>query len=245
MKRNEYALNGFDEWRRVLDENMAYHNAEEGPSDNLFDNAVINTLKYFDGVRTVLDVGAGWGSPARLLKKHLGVDVTCVTNGEAGQVEILEKDFPVIHADANEWSGDGKWDMLMFFESFGHMKDETFARFAGNADRVLFKDSFCPRDYFEDSWDLRFRTKETFFRIIEEAGFEVKDHVTTSSEYYRHSASFWLKNIQKYEREERMKVTGHIATLKSLCQDMLFNPDYHKNGIVLCTIYAEKIVRDK
>lgn len=245
MKRNEYALNSFEEWRRVLDESMAYHFAEEGPSDNLFDNAVINTFKYFEGVRTVLDVGAGWGAPARLLKKHLGVDVTCLTNGEGGQVEALEKDFPVIFTDADEWAGDGKWDMLMFFDSFGHMDDGTLNRFAGNADRLLFKERFFPTDSYSAEWDLRGRTRQTYFRLIEEAGFEVKDLVTTSPEYYRYSASFWLRNIQKFEKEERRNVTGHIATLKSLCQQMLFDPAYSRDGVVLFTLYAEKVVREE
>lgn len=241
-----YKSNDFDTWKKVLDENMSYHNGEEGPTENIFDNTVLNAFKYFKDVKTVLDVGSGWGGPARILKNHLGLQVTCLTNGEAGQIDILQKDFEVLYQDANAWDSNRQWDMVVFFESFCHMKNETFGKFAKNANKILIKDCVhgsLVKDQYDKNWEMNFRSKDTWYKIIEKEGFLIKDFIINQKESYisYNSAIFWLNNILRYEKEERRLVTGQIKKLKYLCLATIDNSHkLRKPKAFYCTIYAEK-----
>lgn len=73
-----------DEWNPILGPNLNYHFGFYRPGmsfDEGLSFATRRLVPFFGSGRRVLDVGCGWGGPARDLAKD-GYDVLCVTNSD-------------------------------------------------------------------------------------------------------------------------------------------------------------------
>jgi cyclopropane fatty-acyl-phospholipid synthase-like methyltransferase len=231
-------------WFKILDENKIYHYGESGVFDNIFENSIYNRLKFFDGVKTVLDVGSGWGGPARVMQKHVpDIKVTCVTN-TTSQAEYLSKEFDTIVSDANYFSDDKKYDLITFFETYAHFNEDALKNFAKNSDRIVYKDWVSPEYFFNPDWLMHFRTLEQTVNIFDNAGFEIKSCCPITSILYKESYEFWLSNIERFEEECGREVSDdfcfQIKLLKKLCIDEITYGRITNSNLSTYEIYAEK-----
>ena len=62
-------------WEKVFDSDLNY----------CFGDAISRNPEIFKKVKTVLDVGCGWGGPARKLIREFGCNIEGVTNSQPQQ----------------------------------------------------------------------------------------------------------------------------------------------------------------
>ena len=70
-------------------------------------------------MKTVLDIGCGWGGLARELRNKFNLDVTCLSNSPQ-QIDYIGSDFKTILADADTFKTDFK---ASTDEAFGSLEE--------------------------------------------------------------------------------------------------------------------------
>lgn len=215
-------------WEKVFDSDLNY----------CFGDAITRNPDVFKSVKTIYDVGAGWGGPARRLAREYNIEVECVTHSEPQANYIRNRDgFHVYHEDATVFVPEKKYDMAIFFQSFTHMNDDGLINASKVVDKIFVNDfinATGPRHY-TFMWDMIMRSVEDYKNLFESIGFEIKKFEIQPREIYIPHSKFWLENINKLPKEE---LTPEIIVLKLLCEDNTSGKYLPFTQIV--DIYAER-----
>jgi hypothetical protein len=200
-------------WEKVFDSDLNYH----------FGDAISRNSEVFKSAKTFLDVGCGWGGPARrLIKEYNGV-VEGVTNSKPQQEYIQKRDgYKVYLADANQYIANKEYDMAIFFQSFTHMKDESLINASKNVNKIFINDfvnATSPTQYVIP-WNMIMRCVEDYKKLFDKIGFKLNIFNIQPRDIYIPNSKFWLKNIEKLSADE---LTPEITVLRDLCQRNLFD----------------------
>jgi hypothetical protein len=228
---NFYSYNSLESWIKFLGDKLHYHfGVFTEPNNDPFDQAVIELFKYIPEKSKILDCGCGWGGPGKLLKEKLNCDITGITISKT-QSEFI-KDFPVIHADLNYFILDKEYDIAIFIESFTHIVNpyKVLLNFKNYVKSIVIKDYISETRNSIPSWNMYIRNKDTYHKIIENAGYEIKEFKIHYS-FSKESLKIWRNNLKKLKPEE---ITGQLKLLEMFCE----NEDLDHLDIQQCTIYA-------
>lgn len=212
-------------WKSVLNENMDYHFLDPSLENN----------SIFDGVKTVLDVGCGWGGTMRDLSRLYNIQSTGITNTPQQKEYIGDR---AILADANTLELDEHFDLVIFIQSFCHMSDEALYLRAKNTNKIFINDFMFSgnEDYFDPNWLALQRTEQHFTDLFENIGFEVKHKVIHPYEAWEANARYWINRI-----EENNITSGYqIMELANFCNFVLCGL-FEAKGFSIIDIYAERI----
>lgn len=214
-----------DVWIRVLNENMDYSFQYEAMNDPCFSD-----------VKTVLEIGCGWGANLRTLRNKYNIKTTGLTHS-LQQFNFL-KDENIILAEANTFVSKKEYDLVMFVQSITHMEDSALKNHWDTTNKFYITDFISSEYKYQADWDMRIRTKEQYENMLNEIGFEIKRLTVWPYERYFKNAQYWLDNINKHNI-----TNGHqMIMLKRLCEDILGN--MHKlRDVLMCDIYAERITK--
>ena len=227
MYNSKTVLELFDEvpletWQSVLNTNMDYH----------FLDIPIENNSVFNNVKTVLDVGCGWGGMMRDLSHIYNIKCTGITNSPQQKEYIGDN---VILADANTLNISDMFDLAIFIQSFTHMADDAVYSISKNTSKIFISDFVFKGDHRREvpDWCMTIRTQNDYIEIFDKAGFEIKSFKEYPLNTYNKNAKLWLENIQNN------KITNgwQIIVLERFCKFILknMNTDMH-----ICGVYAEK-----
>lgn len=222
-----YDENEYQYWKIALGKELHYHTGVVGDGD-IFENTIKEISSLIQENSKVLDCGCGWGGPARYLIENKNCDVTGVTISKK-QYESI-KDFNVVLSDMNYYTPDDHYDCAIFIESLTHMErpHEIVKNLSKNVDTIIIRDyvrsEFCPI-VRNDDWNMYFRTKQDFYDIFIDSGYEIDYYKQTTPEEsfnnLKSSAEIWLNNLKKIPDHA---VVGQLKLLEYHCYSILYGP---------------------
>ena len=217
--------------KAYLDDDLNYHYMEKGPHLNLFENYTHNALPYLNGVKSILDVGCGYGGPARYISKHKPeCRITCITNSKS-QYKAVSPLLTCYLTKAENYFSNDRFDIAVFFDSLCHMDGpKALANISNYTDKILIKDyCYFGADYYYSSrWEMSFRSKDNWERMLSSIGLEIKDYKLNHNVLIEQSHLFWNDKAK-----DSLDLHRQISLIKQIPKSPTLN-----DGKAHCIIYA-------
>jgi cyclopropane fatty-acyl-phospholipid synthase-like methyltransferase len=236
-----------EEWRPILGDDLHYHFGfyEDGMTfEDGLRWAVRRLLPFLDNGPRVLDIGCGWGGPARELVAS-GYDVCCVTNSERqhGYCRLLGLRAELLDVEQNDLDDLGRVDSLFMMESLEHIFDKKrlLHTLTGVADRLVLVTNchtFAVREplvAFGNTCLMLSVT--TLLETLEAAGWHVR-HAANVRAHSMPTLGHWKARI------DATYPTGMKAAVKmllGLCDDALENREHFEASFPLLAVAADRI----
>lgn len=235
------------EWRKILGQDLHYHFGYFSGSEDL-ETGLRQTVRNFyphvpQGSR-VLDMGCGWGGPARLLSEERGCRVEGVTVSAAQAAYCQELGLRVWHADLEQAEGplQGRYDVVFSLEMISHIRDKVgvLRRLRGCGDRLVLSES-CAADGFAGELStfggsmVLSRVSE-LLDVVERAGWRVR---ATRDRRFRslRTIALWKQNLEREYGDQ--EPPGQLAVLRSLVESALRSPIQWAQSFPLIDLVAE------
>ena len=227
-------------WKRVIGDDLHYH-VGWGDGDILF-NAIQYLYQFVDQGSTVLDCGCGWGGTGKVLKRDLDCDVTGVTISKV-QSDYIEQNklFDVVHADLHNFIPQKNYDVILFVESFCHLKnpDVVLNNIRNTSNKIVLREYHMKNDIqpdrYIDSWLMNIYNKDTIVSMFD--GYNLtheKEHYVDALEP---TLNLWLDNLSKLDKNLKTK---HIDILELSARYLNQNKEQILKDIGLSTFVFEK-----
>lgn len=217
-----YTDNPLEVWQTVLGPSMHYHVGG--------DQAVRDLYPYIDNNSNILDIGCGWGGPARLLSTEKHCNLHGVTNSEQ---QYNHYPYTVSLADANTYTPDDNYDTTIFIESLCHLTPQILTSIRPHTNKLIIKDYLAPFKWYNKQWEMHMRTEKEYKSILSD--YNITHLEITHSQDIYNSSLYWYNNILSLSPNQ---ITHQIKTLQHLTGQVV---DQGPTGetIKLITIVAE------
>ena len=227
-------------WKRVIGEDLHYH-VGWGEGDILY-NAIQYLYQFIDQGSSVLDCGCGWGGTGKVLKRDLDCDVTGVTISKV-QSDYIEQNklFDVVHDDLHNFIPQKKYDVILFVESFCHLKNPNMVlnNLRNISNKIVLreyhmKNDILPERYI-DNWLMNIYNKDMIVSMFD--GYNLtheKEHYVDALEP---TLNLWLDNLSKLDKNLKTK---HIDILELSARYLNQNKEQILKDIGLSTFVFEK-----
>ena len=220
-------------WREVLGPGMHYHFGTIDPAKSIDDAEAhflfaVRQLYPWIPIRSkVIDVGCGWGGPARMLVDERKCSVHGITISEVQAQEFAARvpEARVSVADAQKLALDPNRDtadVAIMLESLTHMPrpDLVLRGLRPHVGRLLIRDHVARGEvgFTNPDWKMRFPSRVEIREQIKEGGFRLK-HEEALEIPWETSAGYWLENIRRAFPVFRPE--GQFKTLQRLCEQII------------------------
>ncbi|MBQ72409.1 MAG: hypothetical protein CMJ67_05830 [Planctomycetaceae bacterium] len=224
-------------WREVLGPGMHYHFGTVDPTRPIddaeahFSYAIRQLYPWIPSGSKVLDVGCGWGGPARMLveERDCSVHGITISRVQAKEFAVQVPGARVSVIDAQELDlepGRDDADVAIMLESLTHMPrpDLILNNLRPHIGRLLIRDHMAIGEsgFTNPEWKMRFPSRVEMRKQIAECGFRLV-HEETIEVPWRTSASFWLQNIRRAFPLFTPK--GQFEVLQRLCESIVRRGD--------------------
>ena len=223
------------EWQHVLGESLLYSFGTRDPkappedAEAHLNNGVRSLYPWIPEGSRVLDLGCGWGGPARMLIRERGAYVHGVTISQV-QADFFDSSLPEARttcADMATFIPDEQYDVAIAMESLTHVTSpvDVLRNIRPRVDRLLLRDHVMYEKNRDASgvarnWKMRFPSHEEFRGIIEEAGFKIEYDEPVDAPF-KSVAAFWLRNLR--DAFPVFVPEGHFQELERLCRFLEFS----------------------
>lgn len=217
-----YTDNPLEVWQSVLGPSMHYHVGG--------DQAVRDLYPYIDNNSSILDIGCGWGGPARLLTDEKHCNLHGVTNSKQ---QYDNYPYTVSLSNANHYTPDTHYDTTIFIESLCHLTPQILTAIRPYTKRIIIKDYLSPHNWYNKQWEMYMRTEKEYKSIL--SPYNITHLEITPSQDIYNSSLYWYNNINKLSPNQ---ITHQIESLLHLTGQVV---DQGPSGetIKLITIVAE------
>ena len=217
-----YTDNPLEVWQSVLGPSMHYHVGG--------DQAVRDLYPYIDNNSNILDIGCGWGGPARLLTDEKHCELHGVTNSKQ---QYDNYPYTVSLSNANHYTPDTHYDTTIFIESLCHLTPQILTAIRPYTKRIIIKDYLSPFNWYNKQWEMYMRTENEYKSIL--SPYNITHLEITPSQDIYNSSLYWYNNINKLSPNQ---ITHQIESLLHLTGQVV---DQGPSGetIKLITIVAE------
>jgi len=238
-----YETNPPSEWDFFLGPvNYHYHCGIEGPSPNIFENAIYaDVFPYIADKSSVLDCGCGWGAPAEMLTQQKKCKVTCVTNSnyQADFIRKNRKGLRVLTKDLNCFKPVRRYDVALFYESFNHIeqKDHMLKNLFAVADNVLIVDhvvKYVPETFW-DTWMMHVFSTEELAKKVTNSGYKIQHIQNLGDAFIRPTADYWKERLDQLQPQY-----GQLRTLWLQDVPRMYETAKIPSRTERCVIYASK-----
>ena len=229
------------EWQHVLGESLLYCFGTRDPKASPDDaeahinNGVRSLYPWISEGSRVLDLGCGWGGPARMLIRERGACVHGVTVSQV-QADFFDSSLPQARttcADMATFIPDEQYDVAIAMESLTHVANpvDVLRNIRSRVGRLLLRDHVAigePSTVL-GNWKMRVPSHEEFRGIVEEAGFKIEYDEPVDVPFKSVSA-FWLRNLR--DAFPVFVPKGQFQELERLCRSLALS-GYTKHGVRL------------
>jgi len=217
-----YTDNPLEVWQTVLGPSMHYHVGG--------DQAVRDLYPYIDNNSSILDIGCGWGGPARLLANEKHCECHGVTNSKQ---QYDNYPYTVSLSNANYYTPDDNYDTTIFIESLCHLTPQILTAIRPYTKKVIIKDYLSPHNWYNKQWEMYMRDESTYKSILSD--YNITHQEITHSQDIYNSSLYWYNNILSLNPNQ---ITHQIESLLHLTGQVV---DQGPSGetIKLITIVAE------
>lgn len=178
-----YSNESIQEWKQIIGEELHYHYGYFLGNEDLetgLRQTVKNFYPYIPLGSRVLDVGCGWGGPARLITKERNCSVQGITIS-TGQAEYCRsKGLNVLLRDLEQDTIEGEYDLIFMLEALSHIRNKfrLLQQLRQYAPRLILSVNCVSDDYpgdrivFGDS--MVFCSTSELVRDVEQAGWRIQ-----------------------------------------------------------------------
>lgn len=230
-----YSSEGISTWKNIIGEDLHYHFGDFQQTTNFqvgLRNAIRNFYPYIPKGGRILDLGCGWGGPARLLIDELNCKVTGVTISET-QYNYCKNEigFRTHLADIEKMNFSAfekSYDAVIMIESLEHIleKSHLFMQVKKITNRLIIKTN-CLEDHLNVSrWTfdntMYMCTISELIHDLEQAGWTIELKINRRL----HSVptiKFWKKQLEREIVKENC-LNGQLQTLYRLTTSFEANP---------------------
>lgn len=234
--REFYNQLGVDDWALILGADLHYHfGFFEGLNDD-FEEALRRAIRvmyrWIPDNASVLDLGAGWGAPARLLAEEKGCFPVCVTSSDEQAKYIVRTRYQVVQADLERpLPFKGLWDVALMLESLEHVrkKERLLGELRGCASRLILRVNCAVGPEVEQSpvfgATMYMPTQAALLSLLKNTGWRVRFVCNQRTKTFM-SLVHWNKGINKLlsRRANGALISSHLMALASLCNRGLSSP---------------------
>lgn len=222
-------------WKQILGADLHYHfGFFRAPGDDyqvaLQDN-IRNFYRWIPEGARFLDLGAGWGGPARLLREERRVRPLCVTSSDLQIGYMRETGLPVLQHDLETplpFAAGEYWDVAMMMESLEHIRDKArlLADIRKVAGRLLLQVNCTTLDIDPSApvfnGSMVMPKVDELLRLLADAGWRVR---FSCNRRYHSFPSFihWKLGLQKAYPDLAFP-TLQLRALNGLCDDAIVRP---------------------
>lgn len=234
-----------DEWNPILGPNLNYHFGFYRPGmsfDEGLSFATRRLVPFFGSGRRVLDVGCGWGGPARDLAKD-GYDVLCVTNSDMQYryCRHLHMRSELLDVEREGIRHLGSFDTAFMMESLDHVfeKEKLLYELRFVTNRLVFVtncDSLAinhPAVVFGDTMCMT--SVAMLLRTLEKTGWRVR----FAADLRKYSMPTFVHWKTRIEAARPTGLKPALALLYSLCERALEDTYSFEKRFPLLMVCAE------
>lgn len=221
-------------WKQILGDGLHYHfGFFEHPSDGFqeaLERAVRSLYGWIPDSTQVLDLGAGWGGPARMLSDEKACEPLCVTSSDEQAGFIRQKGLAVVQADLEKplpFRG-RSWSTVLMLESLEHVrnKERLLAELRGLADSLVLRVNCTALGQYSGATvfgnSMVMSTPSGLIALLKKTGWQVRYVCNQRSKTWP-SVLHWKKGLNKVVAQSGMS-TAHLMALNSLCDTALALP---------------------
>lgn len=232
--RDFYNITPIDVWKQILGDGLHYHfGFFEHPSDDFqgtLERAVRSFYGWIPDSSQVLDLGAGWGGPARMLSDEKACELLCVTSSDEQAGFIRQKGLAVVQADLEKplpFRG-RSWSTVLMLESLEHVrnKERLLAELRGLADSLVLRVSCTALGQYSGATvfgnSIVMSTPSGLIALLKKTGWQVRYVCNQRSKTWP-SVLHWKKGLNKVVAQSGI-TTAHLMALNSLCDTALASP---------------------
>lgn len=178
-----YSNELIQEWKQIIGEELHYHYGYFLGNEDLetgLRQTVRNFYPYIPIGSRVLDMGCGWGGPARLITKERNCSVQGITIS-TGQAEYCRSTgLNVLLRDLEQDTIEGEYDLIFMLEALSHIRNKfrLLQQFRQYAPRLILSVNCVADDYqgdrivFGDS--MVFCSTTELIKDVEKAGWRIQ-----------------------------------------------------------------------
>ena len=234
-------------WQQILGPNLHFHFGLFEANEDLQTGLHQTIQSFFPHIlfgSTVLDLGCGWGGPAKVLSTNHGCDVTGITVSKAQATFCRQAGLDVRLLDLGDSSAvlPQDFDVLFSLEMISHIQDKVgFLRRLRRCGRRLILSESCAADAYEGprltfGGSMWLCTVSELTDAIEQAGWTIRS-VNNRRPQSMRTVSLWKQNLDQTFANGRPP--GAFAALLSLCENAQADPAGWANSFPLIDIVAE------
>lgn len=221
-----YGKDQLDDWRAVIGPELHYHFGHFNHPDDDFQKALRAAIRQFYPAvphgSSVLDLGAGWGGPARLLQEERQCRVTCVTNTpeQAEYLRSREAANVLLHDLETGLPENGDWEVAWMMESLEHIraKEPLIAALRQRTGTLIIRTSATRQAEMEESpafgGSMYMTTQQALVGMLARNGWQIVS-LCDSRKASWPTLMHWKANIAKHFGSE--VPAGNFRALDALC----------------------------
>jgi cyclopropane fatty-acyl-phospholipid synthase-like methyltransferase len=225
-----YSSEPIETWQAIIGPNLHYHSGYFQGDEDLetgLQQTVRNFFPYIPPGSRILDVGCGWGGPARMLADELASDLTGVTISRTQAEWCRHKGIAVQIMDIEAELPDGHYDIAFCLEAMEHVIDKPglLSRLYQRADRLILSVNCIadatkqPRRSFGHS--MVFCTPEELQTWVDKAGWSIR-HIANRRFQALRTIVLWGRNFDNVFGSKETR--GQLQLLRDLVRTALKSP---------------------
>jgi cyclopropane fatty-acyl-phospholipid synthase-like methyltransferase len=227
-----YSSESISEWKQIIGEELHYHFGYFRGSEDLetgLRQTVKNFYPYITPGSRILDIGCGWGGPAKMLIAERNCSVTGITSSTA-QIEYCQ------HQGLNVWQQNleqepdeisGEYDAIFSLEMISHIRNKArlLRRLRSRASRLILSESCAADNYSGDrttfGGSIVLCTVSELVRAVEDAGWKIQSMQDRRFNSLR-TIVLWKQNLDRIYGDS--EPPGQLSSLRSLVNAALPSP---------------------
>lgn len=242
-----YSTESIQTWQQIIGQDLHYHFGFFSGTEDLETGLKQTVRRFYPQIpqqARVLDIGCGWGGPARLLIAEKQCAVTGVTISQAQADFCTRQGLAVQQHDLEQdtWPIQDDYDLIFSLEMISHIHDKVgfLRRLRPHATQLILSENCVIKGHsaerltFDNSMVLC--TVEELQQALEDAGWQIRSIQNRRFQSLR-TITLWKQNFDAIYGDQTPP--GQLAVLRRLVTAASPNPLSWGQNFPLIDIIAE------